>query len=206
MTRREQAAKRRGERERRVGLDPGDEAARWLAEHDPPPPEPESKSRFKAKDLHRWRERQKRGAGPTAGSSPTAPRSLDDVVGERIVIVDARNVIRSRWPNLKEDWFLDRVRAWAESEGVRALVVFDGGAPGGILGEAELDGRTTVVGTGGRIADDWIADRAPELAAAGERLWLVTSDRGLRARTARHVERAIGGGAFAGTLEDPERS
>jgi hypothetical protein len=60
-TRREQAAQRRGERERQVGLDPEDDAARWLAERDPPPPEPESKSRFKSKDLHRWRERQKRG-------------------------------------------------------------------------------------------------------------------------------------------------
>jgi hypothetical protein len=45
-------AKRRGERERQAGLDPDDEAARWLEEHDPPPP------RFKSKALHRW---QKRG-------------------------------------------------------------------------------------------------------------------------------------------------
>jgi hypothetical protein len=60
-TRREQAAKRRGERERQVGVEPDDDAARWLADHDPPPAEPESKSRFKSKDLHRWRERQKRG-------------------------------------------------------------------------------------------------------------------------------------------------
>jgi hypothetical protein len=51
-------AKRRGERERQAGLDPDDEAARWLEEHDPPPPQPESKSRFKSKALHRW---QKRG-------------------------------------------------------------------------------------------------------------------------------------------------
>ena len=64
MTKREDAAKRRGERERKVGLDPEDEAARWLAEKDAPQPEPESKSRFKSKDLHRWRERQKRPAPP----------------------------------------------------------------------------------------------------------------------------------------------
>jgi predicted RNA-binding protein with PIN domain len=123
-------------------------------------------------------------------------------VDEPVAIVDARNVLRSRWPNLKEDWFLGRVCAWAESEGVRALVVFDGRAPGGIVGESKLDGRTTVVGTRGRIADDWIAEQAPELAAGGRRLWLVTSDRCLRARVAAHVERTIGGGAFAGTLED----
>jgi hypothetical protein len=58
-----EGAKRRGERERQVGLDAEDEAARWLGEHDPPPPAPESKSRFKSKDLHRWREAQKRDRG-----------------------------------------------------------------------------------------------------------------------------------------------
>ena len=62
MTKREDAAKRRGERERRVGLDPEDEATRWLEEHDPPPKPPESKSKFKSTALHRWRERQKHGA------------------------------------------------------------------------------------------------------------------------------------------------
>ena len=54
-------AKRRAERERQVGLDPEDEASRWLEGRDPPPAPPEPKSRFKSKDLHRWRERQKRG-------------------------------------------------------------------------------------------------------------------------------------------------
>jgi hypothetical protein len=61
VTKREDAAKRRGERERQVGLDSEDEAARWLEKHDPPPAAPESKSRFKSKELHRWRERRKRG-------------------------------------------------------------------------------------------------------------------------------------------------
>jgi hypothetical protein len=51
----EKGAKRRGERERTAGLEPEDEAARWLAENDPEPtPEP-SKSLFKSKELHRWR-------------------------------------------------------------------------------------------------------------------------------------------------------
>jgi hypothetical protein len=56
-----EGAKRRADRERQAGLDPEDEAARWLEEQDPPPAPPPSKSKFKSKELHRWREQQKRG-------------------------------------------------------------------------------------------------------------------------------------------------
>jgi hypothetical protein len=56
-----EGAKGRGERERQAGLDPDDEAARWLEEHDPPPKPPESKSKFKSTELHRWRQKQQRG-------------------------------------------------------------------------------------------------------------------------------------------------
>lgn len=121
---------------------------------------------------------------------------LHGAVEEPIVLVDARNVIRSRWPNLREDWFLERTRAWAEREGVQALVVFDGRAPA-----SEDDLRLTVEGTGSRSADDRIAAEAERLAGENRRLWLVSSDRGLRARAAPYVERTIGGGRFAGELE-----
>ena len=104
--------------------------------------------------------------------------------------------MRSRWPNLQEAWFVERVGAWAELEGVRALVVFDGRAPA-----AEGDTRVAVVGTGGSSTDDWIAREAERLAREGHRLWLVTSDRGLRERVGADAERTIGGGTFAAFLE-----
>ncbi len=53
-------AKKRGERERTVGVDPEDEAARWLEEHDPEPPAPEPKAAKKSKAVHRFRQRQAR--------------------------------------------------------------------------------------------------------------------------------------------------
>ena len=119
-------------------------------------------------------------------------------------MVDALNVMRSRWPNLREDSFVELTRAWADREGVRVLIVFDGRAPGDRTGVWELDERTSVVGTGGS-ADDWIAHHAERMASEGRRLWLVSSDRGLRARVAPYVERTIGGGSFAGQLEMLER-
>ena len=121
---------------------------------------------------------------------------LVGAVEEPIVLVDARNVIRSRWPNLEEQWFLERCRAWADREGVRAQVVFDGRAPAWAD-----DDRMTVAGAGSVIADDVIAKEAAKLAGEGRRVWLVTSDRGLRARAAPDAERTIGGGTFAGVLE-----
>lgn len=111
------------------------------------------------------------------------------------MLVDARNVIRSRWPNFREDDFLARTRVWMQREGARGLVVFNGRAPA-----APADDLVAVIGTGGGSADDRIAAEARKLADEGERLWLVTSDRGLRARVPQ-AERTIGGGTFAGELE-----
>lgn len=98
-----------------------------------------------------------------------------------VVLVDARNVLRSRWPNVPEAELVESCRAWADREGVTALLVFDGRAPAGAVGTQE------------ESADDWIARASAELE---EPYWLVTSDRGLRARAAGGAERTIGGGAF----------
>jgi hypothetical protein len=124
--------------------------------------------------------------------------------GEPTLVVDARNVMRSRWPNLSEGRVIDLTRAWAEREGFSALIVFDGNPSGFATGVSELDERSRVVGAGGS-ADDWIADRAELLARNGARVWLVSSDRGLRQRVEPFVDRCLGGGSFAAQLLDLDR-
>ena len=106
-----------------------------------------------------------------------------------VVLVDARNVLRSRWPNIPEDELVRRTAEWAEREGVDAVVVFDGPAP-------DIDAGVRVVGTGNESADDWIAREA----ARSTPYWLVTSDRELRERAGGAADRVIGGGTFASLL------
>jgi hypothetical protein len=98
-----------------------------------------------------------------------------------IVLVDGRNVQRSRWPNVSSEELVAAVERWAADEGHEAEIVFDGRAPDG------------AIGTGAESADDWIARRAAEL--DGE-LWLVTSDRELRRRVGSRAVRVTGGGGF----------
>jgi predicted RNA-binding protein with PIN domain len=114
---------------------------------------------------------------------------------ETIVLVDARNVLRSQWPNIPEEELVDLCCDWAERNGVRAVVVFDGRAPAG-----PESASCIVVGTRGESADDWLTRRARELRAEGMRFWLVTSDRALRDVAGKGAERTIGGGSFANEL------
>jgi hypothetical protein len=108
-----------------------------------------------------------------------------------LVLVDARNVLRSRWPNIPEPRLVELAREWARRNGLEVLLVFDGRAP--VV-------AADVVGTSAESADDWIAREASRLAADGRPYWLVTSDRELRARAGRAAGRTIGGGSFAGEL------
>lgn len=111
------------------------------------------------------------------------------------VLVDAQNVRRSLWPNLGAAELVERLGAWAAGEDVRALAVLDGPAP-----EAAPHPMVDLAGTAAESADDRIAAEAAARAARGETVWLVTSDRGLRARAGGSAERTIGGGAFARLL------
>jgi hypothetical protein len=109
------------------------------------------------------------------------------------VLVDGRNVQRSRWPNLSDDEVVRGTASWAEREGVEPVLVFDGRAP-------DLGAAARVVGTHRASADDWIAAEAERLAAEGEPYWLVTSDRELRERAGVAAERVLGGGTFVGLI------
>jgi uncharacterized protein YaiI (UPF0178 family) len=114
-----------------------------------------------------------------------------------LVLVDGNNVRRSQWPNLTSEELLARARAWAERHDHELVLVFDREAPGGVVGEQRLDERTTVVGSGGESADDWLIREAPRRSGA----WLVTSDRALREAASAAAARVTGGGAFLRELD-----
>jgi hypothetical protein len=105
-----------------------------------------------------------------------------------LVFIDAENVRRSIWPNVEREELVPLAERWSKENGLPVRVVFDGRAP------------ARAIGTAGENADDLIAREADELAARGEPYWLVTSDRGLRARAAEGAERVVGGGAFVREL------
>jgi hypothetical protein len=110
-----------------------------------------------------------------------------------VALVDARNVVRARWPNIREDAVVRGVERWAEDEGVDPVIVFDGRAP-------VVETGARLVASGGGSADDWIAAEAARLATEGTPYWLITSDRELRERAGGAAERVIGGGTLAAGL------
>ena len=90
------------------------------------------------------------------------------------------------WPNLSPDELVARARAWAAQEGNDLLIVFDGPAP---------EEASDLVGSS--YADDEIVRLAEE---AARMVWVVTSDRGLRARLTGLADRVLGGGTFARSI------
>ena len=109
-------------------------------------------------------------------------------------------MLRSQWPNIPERELVRLCRTWAVVRDRYAVLVFDGRAPCGVVGERELDERCVVVGTGDESADEWIEREAARLAAARHAYWLVTSDGALRAAAGAEAARTIGGGSFAREL------
>ena len=91
------------------------------------------------------------------------------------VLVDAENVRRSLWPNMPVDELEERSEAWGRQEGHDVRIFWEGS----------------------ESADDQIVRLVKELES---RVWVVTSDRGLRDRVADRAERIIGGGSFAREL------
>ena len=117
------------------------------------------------------------------------------MAGDVTVLVDARNVLRSEWPNRSEGEIAELCCAWAAREGHRAVLVFDGDAP-----RDAAAGDCVVMGTGAETADERLERLADDLAADRRPYWLVTSDRALRAAAGRDAARVVGGGAFLGLI------
>ena len=114
---------------------------------------------------------------------------------ELVVLVDARNVQRSVWPNVSDGELVQLIEKWTACTGHRVVAVFDGRTQtGGYRSPVE------VVETGGGTADDWLAGETESLRGQGRRFWLVTSDRALRTEAGRGAERVIGGGTFVREL------
>jgi hypothetical protein len=91
------------------------------------------------------------------------------------VLVDAENVRRSVWPNMSGAELERLTAAWGEQHGHEVIVVWEGSDS----------------------ADDRIAREVRVLTPP---VWVVTSDRELRARVGEAAERIIGGGTFAREL------
>jgi hypothetical protein len=62
-------ARKLAERERAVGLDADDDAARWLEQNDPKPEPRRPRAASKSKELHRWRRRQAQSGRGEAGDA-----------------------------------------------------------------------------------------------------------------------------------------
>ena len=118
------------------------------------------------------------------------------------VIIDGRNVMRSRWPNAGERELVEAVARWADDHARTPIVavVFDGTYEGEGPGMYEHDIRTVVVATKGEIADDVIVREVEELRAEAAPVIVATSDAELRARVEALGAKVVGGGSFLRTV------
>lgn len=112
-----------------------------------------------------------------------------------LVLVDARNVQRSVWPNPSDSTFVEALEAWAlgRAPDEDVVAVFDGDP------DAAPDGPVQLVATD--YADDELVARAIAARAEGRTVRVATSDRELRMRLeAAGAHISWGGGAMLGEL------
>jgi predicted RNA-binding protein with PIN domain len=122
-------------------------------------------------------------------------------------IVDANNVFGSQpdgWWNDRrgaQARFAQRVGEWCRTHGDDVVLVFD--APLDVAAARLAGGNLAIVEAphhGRDAADDHIVDLADEAICAGERVRVVTSDRGLRRRLDAHVD-VLGSAGFLALLD-----
>ena len=121
------------------------------------------------------------------------------------MIVDGNNVLGSR----PDGWWRDRagatrrlverLGAWSARTGEELVVVFDGAPPPGLVAPPGVDVRFAP-GPGPGAADDAIAAL---VAAAPERMQVVTSDAGLARRVRAHGAEVVGAGGFRDRVDPP---
>lgn len=118
------------------------------------------------------------------------------------VIIDGRDVLRSRSPNPGERELVDAVARWAAQHARTPIVavVFGGTYEGDGPGMYEHDERTVVVATDGEVAGNVIVGEVEELRAESEPVIVVTSDGELCARVEAHGAKAIDSGSFLRTV------
>lgn len=121
------------------------------------------------------------------------------------VIIDGRNVLQSRAPEVGERELVDAAARWAAAHARTPIVavVFDGSYEGKGPGMYEHDERTVAVATKGEPADDVIVREVEELRAESEPVIVVTSNPELRARIEAFGAKAIDGRAFLRAVLPP---
>lgn len=118
------------------------------------------------------------------------------------VIIDGRNVMRSRSPHAGERELVEAVARWAAEHARTPIVavVLAGTYEGAGPGMFEHDERTVVVATEGDDSNDVIVAEVEELRADSEPVIVATSDDVLRERVEAFGAKVIDGGAFLRTV------
>ena len=118
------------------------------------------------------------------------------------VIIDGRDVLRTREPSPGERELVEAVARWANEHPRTPIVavVFDGAYGDGEPGMVEHDQRTVVVATGAEPGADVIVAEVEELRAESEPVIVVTGASDLRERVESLGAKVIEGASFLRTV------